>query len=81
MDEIEAIPEYKRALEAVLENESALFVTGKAGTGKSTLIKYLSSRLEDCVVLAPTAAAAINAGGDTIHSFFNLPARHIDPLS
>ena len=79
MDEIEAIPEYKRALEAVLEKEGALFVTGKAGTGKSTLIKYLSSRLEDCVVLAPTAAAAINAGGDTIHSFFNLPARHIDP--
>ena len=79
MDEIEVIPEYKRALEAVLENEGALFVTGKAGTGKSTLIKYLSSRLEDCVVLAPTAAAAINAGGDTIHSFFNLPARHIDP--
>jgi len=79
LDEIEVIPEYKRALEAVLENEGALFVTGKAGTGKSTLIKYLSSRLEDCVVLAPTAAAAINAGGDTIHSFFNLPARHIDP--
>ncbi len=79
MDEIEVIPEYKRALEAVLENEGALFVTGKAGTGKSTLIKYLSSRLEDCVVSAPTAAAAINAGWDTIHSFFNLPARHIDP--
>lgn len=79
MDEIEVIPEYKRAMDAVLHGEGVLFVTGKAGTGKSTLIKYLSSRLEDCVVLAPTAAAAINAGGDTIHSFFNLPARHIDP--
>lgn len=78
LDEIEIIDEYKYALEAVLRGTSALFVTGKAGTGKSTLIKYLSQALQECVILAPTAAAAINAGGDTLHSFFGLPSRHID---
>ncbi len=78
LEEIEIIPEYKKALELAVSG-AAVFVTGKAGTGKSTLIRYLSSSLQNCVVLAPTAAAAINAGGDTIHSFFSLPARHIDP--
>ncbi|HOI84220.1 MAG TPA: AAA family ATPase, partial [Campylobacterales bacterium] len=78
MDEIEIIPEYKKALELAVIGGSAVFVTGKAGTGKSTMIRYLASSLRECVILAPTAAAAINAGGDTIHSFFALPARHID---
>ncbi len=79
MEEIEIIPEYKRALELAVARGGALFVTGKAGVGKSTMIRYLSSSLPNSVILAPTAAAAINAGGDTIHSFFSLPARHIDP--
>lgn len=79
MDEIEIIPEYKKALELAVIGGNAIFVTGKAGTGKSTMIRYLASSIKDSVILAPTAAAAINAGGDTIHSFFALPARHIDP--
>ncbi len=79
MDEIEIIPEYKKALELAVIGGNAIFVTGKAGTGKSTMIRYLASSIRECVILAPTAAAAINAGGDTIHSFFALPARHIDP--
>lgn len=78
LDEIEIIPEYKKALELAVIGGSAVFVTGKAGTGKSTMIRYLASSIRESVILAPTAAAAINAGGDTIHSFFALPARHID---
>lgn len=78
MDEIEITSEYRRVLELSLWGGNVLFVTGKAGTGKSTMIKYLSSALDNCIVLAPTAAAAINAGGETIHSFFSLPARYID---
>lgn len=78
LDEIEIIPEYKKALELAVIGGSAVFVTGKAGTGKSTMIRYLTSSIRESVILAPTAAAAINAGGDTIHSFFALPARHID---
>lgn len=55
-----------------------LFVTGRAGTGKSTLLRALRERAgEQMVVLAPTGLAAINAGGQTIHSFFGFPPRLI----
>jgi ATP-dependent exoDNAse (exonuclease V) alpha subunit len=48
-----------------------LFVTGRAGTGKSTLLRYLTSQTRrNFVVLAPTGAAAVDVGGQTIHSFF-----------
>lgn len=52
-----------------------LFVLGKAGTGKSTLIQYLRSigEFSNNVVVAPTGRAALNVGGQTIHSFFHLP--------
>jgi hypothetical protein len=51
-----------------------LFITGKAGTGKSTFLKYIRQiGHKNMVILAPTGVAAINAGGSTIHSFFNLP--------
>lgn len=50
-----------------------LFLTGKAGTGKTTFLKYLRENSSKCiVVLAPTGIAAINAGGMTVHSFFQL---------
>ena len=50
-----------------------VFLTGKAGTGKTTLLKYIIDNYEGkAVVLAPTGVAAINAGGQTIHSFFHL---------
>lgn len=48
------------------------FITGKAGTGKTTLLRYISKTLDNTVVLAPTGIAAINAKGRTIHSFFRL---------
>jgi ATP-dependent exoDNAse (exonuclease V) alpha subunit len=57
-----------------------LFVTGRAGTGKSTLLVALKASLQDeAVVLAPTGLAAVNVGGQTIHAFFGLPPRLIGP--
>ncbi len=52
----------------------SVFLTGKAGTGKTTFLKYITETVSKrFVVLAPTGVAAINAGGSTIHSFFQLP--------
>ena len=52
----------------------SVFLTGRAGTGKTTFLKYIVKNTpKRCVVLAPTGVAAINAGGVTIHSFFQLP--------
>lgn len=57
-----------------MDNETDIvFLTGKAGTGKTTLLKYIIDNYEGkAVVLAPTGVAAINAGGQTIHSFFHM---------
>ncbi|MEI9898853.1 MAG: AAA family ATPase [Hyphomicrobium sp.] len=55
-----------------------LFVTGRAGTGKSTLLRTLRDHITDeAIVLAPTGLAAVNVGGQTIHSFFGFPPRLI----
>lgn len=71
-------PEYTRALEHMQSGEGHLFVTGRAGTGKSTLLRALRDMAnEEMAVLAPTGLAAVNAGGQTIHSFFGLPPRLI----
>ena len=52
----------------------SIFLTGKAGTGKSTFLRYVCANIrKKHVVLAPTGIAAINAGGSTLHSFFKLP--------
>ena len=57
-----------------------LFLTGRAGTGKTTMLRrFLTEAGENTVVLAPTGVAAMNAGGQTIHSFFKLPPRLIEP--
>lgn len=77
--DIEVLPEYEFILRAVESGCPSLFVTGKAGTGKSTLIHWLRSKLDSCAVVAPTAVAAASIQGDTIHSFFGLPPRLIDP--
>ena len=58
---------------------NALFITGRAGTGKSTLIKLLSDRIKDSVVMAPTGVAATLAGGSTIHRVFHFPFKIIEP--
>ncbi len=65
---------FKEALNLIQYTNHSLFLTGKAGTGKSTFLKYLASTTrKKFVVLAPTGIAAINAGGVTLHSFFSLP--------
>jgi ATP-dependent exoDNAse (exonuclease V) alpha subunit len=57
-----------------------LFLTGRAGTGKTTMLRqFLEMAGDKAVVLAPTGVAAMNAGGQTIHSFFKLPPRLIEP--
>lgn len=57
-----------------------IFLTGRAGTGKTTMLRrFLADAGEKAVVLAPTGVAAMNAGGQTIHSFFKLPPRLIEP--
>lgn len=66
--------EWQQALHLVQTSRRSLFLTGKAGTGKSTFLRYVVAHTKKkCVVLAPTGIAAINAGGSTLHSFFRLP--------
>ncbi|MFN3396822.1 MAG: ATP-dependent RecD-like DNA helicase, partial [Thermodesulfovibrionales bacterium] len=63
---------FKSALHHMEETEGHVFVTGRAGTGKSTLLNYFRERTEkNIAVLAPTGVAAVNIKGQTIHSFFN----------
>lgn len=73
-------PEFRNALELITRTRQSVFLTGKAGTGKSTFLKHLCEIVQKkFVVLAPTGIAAINAGGSTIHSFFKLPFRPMLP--
>jgi len=66
-------PEFRYAVEFVLHTNRMLYLTGKAGTGKTTFLRYLKTiSNKNMVVLAPTGVAAVNAGGQTIHSFFNI---------
>ena len=66
--------EFQDALNLVQYTRQSVFLTGKAGTGKSTFLKYVcQATKKKHVVLAPTGIAAINAGGCTLHSFFKLP--------
>lgn len=61
------------AFDSINNSNDSLFLTGKAGTGKTTFLKYLTSQLKKkFIVLAPTGMSAVNAGGVTLHSFFNL---------
>ena len=72
--------EWQDALQIVNYTRRSLFLTGKAGTGKSTFLRYVAenSRKKN-VILAPTGIAAINAGGSTLHSFFRLPFHPLLP--
>ena len=70
-DPIDVNPEFVRALEIMEQTEHHLFITGKAGTGKSTLLDYFRHNTKkEVAVLAPTGVAALNVEGQTIHSFF-----------
>ena len=66
--------EWQDALQIINFTRRSLFLTGKAGTGKSTFLRYVADHTKKKhVILAPTGIAAINAGGSTLHSFFRLP--------
>ena len=72
--------EWQDALQIINYTRRSLFLTGKAGTGKSTFLKYVAETTKKKhVILAPTGIAAINAGGSTLHSFFRLPFHPLLP--
>lgn len=73
-------PLFQKALSLIQETNLTFFLTGKAGTGKSTFLKYaVENSTKKIVVVAPTGIAAINVGGVTIHSFFQFPLRPLLP--
>ena len=73
-------PELQKALQIIKFSNRSLFLTGKAGTGKSTFLRYIAETTKKkCVVLAPTGIAAINAKGMTLHSFFKIPFHPLLP--
>lgn len=70
--------EYRLALDHIRTETGHLFITGRAGTGKSTLLRALRDLVPgESIVVAPTGLAAVNVGGQTIHSFFGFPPRLI----
>ena len=72
--------ELQQALQIIKFTRRSLFLTGKAGTGKSTFLRYIAKTTKKKhIILAPTGIAAINAGGSTIHSFFKLPFHPLLP--
>ena len=72
--------ELKNALQILEFTRRSLFLTGKAGTGKSTFLRHIAATTKKKhVILAPTGIAAINAGGATLHSFFKLPFHPLLP--
>ena len=72
--------EWQDAIQIVNFTRRSLFLTGKAGTGKSTFLRYIAKNTKKKhVILAPTGIAAINAGGSTLHSFFRLPFHPLLP--
>ena len=83
--EMEFVPdssnvEFQTALNLVKYTRQSVFLTGKAGTGKSTFLRYVCDKVrKKHVVLAPTGIAAINVGGSTLHSFFKLPFHPLLP--
>lgn len=80
MKALELNSDFKIALDLIEKEGKNLFITGRAGTGKSTLLQlYRNTTRKKVVVLAPTGVAALNVRGQTIHSFFGFPPRFISP--
>lgn len=76
MSNIEINADFKACLHEMEHHRECLFITGKAGTGKSTLLQYWRKHTKKKIaVLAPTGIAALNVEGQTIHSFFGFPPR------
>lgn len=75
-------PIHKRVLGFLTKTDSPVFLTGKAGTGKTTFLRYIKNNISKSIaVVAPTAIAALNAGGVTINSLFQLPFGPLIPES
>ncbi|MBW4888990.1 AAA family ATPase [Mucilaginibacter sp. HMF5004] len=67
-------PFHELVLRFIEQTDRPIFLTGKAGTGKTTFLRYIKASVsKNLAIVAPTAVAAINAGGVTIHSFFQVP--------
>lgn len=74
--------EQQKAFELVAYTNTSLFITGKAGTGKTTFVKRIQQEIDkNFLVLAPTGIAALNVGGQTMHSFFGFPLEIIGPTT
>lgn len=72
---------FATAADFICHSNSPVFLTGKAGTGKTTFLKHIQQHSKkNSVIVAPTGVAAINAGGTTIHSFFQLPFAPFIPI-
>ncbi|MBR3101810.1 MAG: AAA family ATPase [Muribaculaceae bacterium] len=72
--------EFQNLWNLVQHTRQSVFLTGKAGTGKSTFLKYICANTKKkYVVLAPTGIAAVNVGGQTLHSFFKIPFKPLLP--
>lgn len=73
-------PEFQDIWKLISYTRQSVFMTGKAGTGKSTFLRHIVENTKKrTVVLAPTGIAAVNAGGVTLHSFFHLPFKPLLP--
>ncbi|MEL6923751.1 MAG: DEAD/DEAH box helicase [Bacteroidota bacterium] len=73
---LELNPDFQYVLNQLEQTNRSLFITGRAGTGKSTLLQlFKNTTRKKTVVLAPTGIAALNVGGQTIHSFFGFPPK------
>ena len=72
--------EQQKAFDLVANTNTCLFITGKAGTGKTTFVKRIQENIDkNFLVLAPTGIAAITVGGQTMHSFFGFPMEVLGP--
>ncbi len=79
---LEITPTFEKAMSLMENTNQNVFITGKAGTGKSTLLKHFRSQTKkNIVVVAPTGVAAVNVNGQTIHSFFKFsPSTTVDTV-
>lgn len=78
MKPLELSEDFKFALDTIEKTDKSLFITGRAGTGKSTLLQlFRNTTKKKVVILAPTGVAALNVQGQTIHSFFGFPPKPI----
>ena len=81
MNTVSLSPQQQEVFKLIEETREHVFITGRAGTGKSTLLNHLAYTTEKTIaVCAPTGVAALNVGGQTIHSLFRLPTGLIGSL-